>query len=109
MLRALGLKVQHADGSRCARLFSEYYSTFQVGALWAELYREGAFMRNGDEKFELWFSLAVPAGSQLYEGFLRYWTAVAEEFKAEFLESRLPTGELVVMVRMSHSSWLSSS
>lgn len=44
------------------RLFSEYYSTFQVGALWAELYREG---------------------SQLYEGFLRYWTAVAEEFKDE--------------------------
>ena len=69
MLRALGLKVQHADGSRCARLFSEYYSTFQVGALWAELYREGAFMRNGDEKFELWFSLAMPAGSQLYEAF----------------------------------------
>ena len=23
------------------RLFSEYYSTFQVGALWDELYREG--------------------------------------------------------------------
>ncbi|CAE7153494.1 unnamed protein product [Symbiodinium pilosum] len=44
------------------RLFSEYYSTFQVGALWAELYREG---------------------SELYQGFLRYWTAVAEEFKDE--------------------------
>ncbi|CAE7233585.1 unnamed protein product [Symbiodinium natans] len=44
------------------RLFSDYYSTFQVGALWAELYREG---------------------SELYEGFLRYWAAVAKEFKDE--------------------------
>ena len=32
------------------------------------------------------------AGSQLYEGFLRYWTAVAEEFKDGRVEWRLPHG-----------------
>ncbi|CAK9048885.1 Endoglycoceramidase (EGCase) (Glycosphingolipid-specific enzyme) (GSL-specific enzyme) [Durusdinium trenchii] len=42
------------------RLFSEYYSTYQVGALFAELYR---------------------SGSRLQDGFLRFWTAISNEFK----------------------------
>ncbi|CAJ1339558.1 unnamed protein product, partial [Effrenium voratum] len=42
------------------RLFSEYYSTYQVGALFDELYRPG---------------------SRLHEGFLRFWSAVAKELK----------------------------
>jgi len=46
---------------RCLdRQFSEYYSTYQVGALFSELYR---------------------AGSKLQEGFLRFWSAVSAEFK----------------------------
>jgi len=49
------------DLDRClSRQFFEYYSTYQVGALFSELYR---------------------AGSNLQNGFLRFWGAVSNEFK----------------------------
>lgn len=42
------------------RQFSNFYSTYQVGALWSELYRNG---------------------SDLRQGFRKFWAAVAETFK----------------------------